>query len=215
MACWNRRFPAHMGPRPADGLLADELATMVLALNGQGVHTTREHIAALLDLGLLERRRDRVLRVAISEHAANGFQAMLAGYADKLVAVAGQLGDGADQSEETVTFNLPPGSPGTIVPEVRHHLVITAPPEAARTIPLAHAPLSIGRTGASDVVLPEAQVSRNHCQVHVTDGQVIVTDLGSTNGTFVDGQRIAEPTALDVDATLKIGPFLLTLKRAT
>ncbi|HEY6798713.1 MAG TPA: DUF3662 and FHA domain-containing protein [Kineosporiaceae bacterium] len=48
----------------------------------------------------------------------------------------------------------------------------------------------IGRSTDADVVLDDAGVSRRHAEVHLIDGRARVIDLGSTNGTFVDGERV-------------------------
>lgn len=56
--------------------------------------------------------------------------------------------------------------------------------------------LSVGREVGNDVVLPEGGLSRKHCRFFDDGGQFYVEDLGSSNGTFVDGERIAEPTAI-------------------
>ena len=202
---------AMLDSRLDNGLLADQLAVLVLALNGQGVHTTREHIAALIDLGLFERRRDRVLRIALTEGATRGFAAMLAAFASELIEAAERLATHEPQEEETLRFVTPPETADPTLANARYHLLVTAPPEAARRIPLSPAPLTVGRTNASTVVLPDAQVSRNHCELRLTGGRLMVADMGSTNGTFVDGCRIAGPTPLGLDGELKIGPFVLTL----
>ncbi|MDQ1288172.1 MAG: hypothetical protein QG622_1737 [Actinomycetota bacterium] len=48
----------------------------------------------------------------------------------------------------------------------------------------------IGRSTEADVVLDDAGVSRRHAEVHLIDGRARVIDLGSTNGTYVDGERV-------------------------
>lgn len=48
----------------------------------------------------------------------------------------------------------------------------------------------IGRSTEADIVLDDAGVSRRHAEVHLIDGRARVIDLGSTNGTFVDGERV-------------------------
>jgi Protein of unknown function (DUF3662)/FHA domain len=48
----------------------------------------------------------------------------------------------------------------------------------------------IGRSTDADIVLDDAGVSRRHAEVHLVDGRARVIDLGSTNGTFVDGERV-------------------------
>ncbi len=49
----------------------------------------------------------------------------------------------------------------------------------------------IGRGAEADLVVDDAGVSRRHAEVHSEGGRVWLVDLGSTNGTFVDGERVA------------------------
>lgn len=53
-------------------------------------------------------------------------------------------------------------------------------------------PMRIGRATESELPLKDARVSRMHARVHARDGHLVLTDLGSTNGTRVNGQRIRE-----------------------
>ncbi len=53
-------------------------------------------------------------------------------------------------------------------------------------------PSTIGRGRGTAVVLPHPLVSRNHCELYETDGKLMVRDLGSLNGTFVNNERITE-----------------------
>jgi class 3 adenylate cyclase len=67
-------------------------------------------------------------------------------------------------------------------------------------------PLIIGRTSPpSDLVLPGQEVSRQHCRFELCDGQVLVVDLQSRNGTFVNGHRIRRPTHIADGASLTVG----------
>jgi hypothetical protein len=69
---------------------------------------------------------------------------------------------------------------------------------------------NIGRGTDADLQIPDAGASRLHCAV-VLGSQVIVRDLGSTNGTTVDGQRITEAVLRD-GSIIKIGNTTLTYK---
>jgi predicted component of type VI protein secretion system len=64
--------------------------------------------------------------------------------------------------------------------------------------------LVIGRERA-DLVIEDAKVSRRHVAVRVLSGSLEVEDLGSSNGTFVDGNRITQPTRIGAGARIRIG----------
>jgi hypothetical protein len=69
--------------------------------------------------------------------------------------------------------------------------------------------MKIGRGNNSDIVLADAQISRTHCLVRLKEDELHVVDLDSTNGTFVDDERIEAETVLPVGSTLRIGSFSL------
>jgi pSer/pThr/pTyr-binding forkhead associated (FHA) protein len=69
---------------------------------------------------------------------------------------------------------------------------------------------NIGRGTDADIQITDAGASRLHCAI-VLGSQVIVRDLGSTNGTTVDGQKITEATLRD-GSIIKIGNTTLTYK---
>lgn len=48
----------------------------------------------------------------------------------------------------------------------------------------------VGRSPKSDLVIPHDSISRNHCRIEVEKGIFYITDLGSSNGTFLDGQKV-------------------------
>jgi serine phosphatase RsbU (regulator of sigma subunit) len=74
-----------------------------------------------------------------------------------------------------------------------------------RRIPLGTAPITIGRLEPCELVLNNQQASRAHCRVELEGRQAIVTDLNSTNGTFLDGERITGRAVLRNGAVLQIG----------
>ena len=65
--------------------------------------------------------------------------------------------------------------------------------------------VNIGRGDYNDLVIPEPSVSASHAKLARREGIWILTDLGSTNGTFVDGERVTEETPLGPGATIRFG----------
>jgi EAL domain-containing protein (putative c-di-GMP-specific phosphodiesterase class I) len=63
-------------------------------------------------------------------------------------------------------------------------------------VPIGEKPLRVGRQQGLDLVLRHDSVSRRHAELYVADSQLWVRDCGSSNGTYVNRQRIAEPTSL-------------------
>ncbi|TDE98725.1 DUF2662 domain-containing protein [Occultella glacieicola] len=62
----------------------------------------------------------------------------------------------------------------------------------------------IGRGSEADIIVDDSGVSRRHLEIRITPDGVIATDLGSTNGTFVEGHQVAAATLVDGN-TLTIG----------
>jgi hypothetical protein len=73
-----------------------------------------------------------------------------------------------------------------------------------REVPLTADPITVGRDPKNDIVLDDRRVSRRHAEVRLRLGRYTLYDLQSTNGTFVNGRRIAEMVLSDKD-TIAIG----------
>ncbi|MBN1811292.1 MAG: FHA domain-containing protein [Anaerolineae bacterium] len=67
----------------------------------------------------------------------------------------------------------------------------------------------IGRNPQADIPLAAPIVSWEHARLDLTDLGHVLTDLGSTNGTFVNGERLTQPCLLRPDDVVRIGPFTL------
>jgi hypothetical protein len=73
--------------------------------------------------------------------------------------------------------------------------------------------LKIGRSAPADIVLPDKSISREHCMIGLANDELIVTDLNSTNGTYVDEVRISRATILPVGSVVRFGH--ISLKHST
>ncbi len=79
----------------------------------------------------------------------------------------------------------------------------------AQTFPLDKAVLAVGRGQDNDVVLDDVGVSRHHARLSWQANQWLLEDLGSRNGTFVNGQRIGSPTWLRPGDQIAFGPDVI------
>ncbi len=76
--------------------------------------------------------------------------------------------------------------------------------------------LILGRErGTADLVLDDPGVSRRHARVLPDHGSVVVEDLGSSNGTYVNGQRISGPVELGVGDELQVGATVVGIRQST
>ena len=92
-------------------------------------------------------------------------------------------------------------------------LLVTEGPLAATVIPLGSAQVTIGRAPDSTLVIDDDYASSRHARIYPGDDGWIVEDLGSTNGTWVDRNRITSPTILPPNVPLRIGRTTLQLQR--
>lgn len=71
--------------------------------------------------------------------------------------------------------------------------------------------ITVGRVQGNDLQLPRGSVSKRHARFAYRDGRFVVTDLKSTNGTYVNGRRIAEPTRVSEGDSVHVGGYELRL----
>ena len=76
-------------------------------------------------------------------------------------------------------------------------LVMRAGPTPGKVFSLSKTELYLGRDISNDIVINDAEVSRKHVRLMLQSGQFVLEDLGSTNGTFVNNQRVAGCGSLD------------------
>jgi len=122
------------------------------------------------------------------------------------------MGERSDETERTMMSRA--GIPsGPVDGTLSHALVLEADGIVVARFAIGDAPLVVGRTAPAAIVLEGAAVSRRHCRIDRADDAISVRDLGSTNGTYVDGVRIAGPVALGDGAVIQVGPHTLRYER--
>jgi hypothetical protein len=193
-------------------VLADRLAARILDMTGQTVQTTKDHIGYLLETGILQRMGGKALHIspsAVTLHYAGWalrqtgteMPGLLAPLLEAPAAPVPVFAPIAMEAEEERTLNIKPVSE-------RHYLDVVAPVSAAQRFEL-QLPATIGRAAPADVVLPRSDVSRTHCRIEAEGAGLVVTDLQSTNGTFLNGQRLTAPGVLQAGDRLRVGSFVL------
>ncbi len=81
-------------------------------------------------------------------------------------------------------------------------------------VAVSNAPLIVGREqGGADITLRDGRVSRRHGQVWLADNTVWYQDLGSSNGSWLDGQRLTAAVPVDAERAIVVGETTLTLAR--
>ncbi|WEK46599.1 MAG: TIR domain-containing protein [Candidatus Andeanibacterium colombiense] len=115
--------------------------------------------------------------------------------------------DDDDDSDATQFYTH--GAAYSLMDEEVHCLEVSLDGELKQRYAVGPLGLKIGRVAPADIVLADSKVSRSHCMVELKEGELFVADLSSTNGTFVDGQRVAGAAILPLGATLTVGHYSL------
>ena len=86
-----------------------------------------------------------------------------------------------------------------------HRLVMRSGPNAGQVYSLDKSEMYIGRDLGNDIIVNDPEVSRRHLRLFVQGNQYGIEDLGSTNGSFINGQRLAGPYLLHTGEFLTLG----------
>src|SRR6478735_3921195 len=74
------------------------------------------------------------------------------------------------------------------------------------------AEVTIGRLAGNDIVLGKGNVSKYHSRIVLKDGKFIIVDMKSTNGTYVNGKKIAAPQVIKPSDKIYIGDYILNVE---
>jgi pSer/pThr/pTyr-binding forkhead associated (FHA) protein len=92
-------------------------------------------------------------------------------------------------------------------------LLVTAGALAGTSLGLSDQQITIGRADDATLVLADDYASTRHARLFPQDGQWLVEDLGSTNGTYLDRQKVTQPTPVPIGVPIRIGKTVLELRR--
>jgi pSer/pThr/pTyr-binding forkhead associated (FHA) protein len=96
---------------------------------------------------------------------------------------------------------------------VPRYLVVTGGALSGTTIDLADQQITMGRANDATLILNDDYASSRHARIFPQDGQWIVEDLGSTNGTYLDRQKVTRPTPVPVGVPIQVGKTVVELRR--
>ena len=122
---------------------------------------------------------------------------------------AGQLGPSGLVDGAVLTVGAPGATANGAGPV---ELAVVGGPLSGRSWPIAAGPTTVGRSEEAGVFLDHPSVSRAHFRVKQHDGVWQVEDLGSTNGTWVDGRRISGTQAVHPGNVVEAGACLLQIR---
>lgn len=91
-------------------------------------------------------------------------------------------------------------------------IVILEPVEHAGLVYPVVNQLTIGRSASCDVTLDDTFVSSQHARIAKTDGGMVVSDLGSTNGTYVNREKVTTPIQVTSGARVQIGSTVMEVR---
>ena len=98
--------------------------------------------------------------------------------------------------------------------EQGHYLVLISGAQPGLRVEVGTQPITVGRSQEQTLVFAgDSALSRRHAQVSLVDGSLVVEDLGSTNGTYVEGARIDSPRRLTDGSIVKMGEQTLAYER--
>ncbi|MGE5249135.1 MAG: FHA domain-containing protein [Bacteroidota bacterium] len=90
-------------------------------------------------------------------------------------------------------------------------LVMRSGPTPGVVFPLEGDQIMIGRDSTNEVAINDAEVSRRHARLTFQGGKYVIEDLGSTNGTFINGQRLSGPHVLKAGDVIALGEQIVMM----
>jgi pSer/pThr/pTyr-binding forkhead associated (FHA) protein len=91
-------------------------------------------------------------------------------------------------------------------------LVVTEGDKAGTEIALSGRQLTIGRAGDSDLIVDDEYASTHHAKLVFINGDWLIQDLDSTNGTFLDGKKVGTPVAVAMNTQVRVGQTTFELR---
>lgn len=98
------------------------------------------------------------------------------------------------------------------LPTVASKLVVTGGEKSGTEVPLSGRQLTIGRAGDSDLIVDDEYASTHHAKLVFINGDWLIQDLDSTNGTFLAGSKVATPQVVALNTPIRVGETIFELR---
>jgi hypothetical protein len=200
------RFIVHLSPDDLNAFaeLADELAS---GLADEALSFARAHHYSLSDRPRVDLVADPTVQRADIRVDARVTGPAATGAPTGSVRSDTHSPDGPADPSDTVVFALPQAT------TPRAYLAVIDPDGRTRTVEIGSGGLTIGRAEDNDLIAHDGRVSRHHGRIVGRRGTLIYLDLGSTNGSKVNGESVVE-VVLGVGDRLQVGDTTLVLEVA-
>ncbi|MBI3747758.1 MAG: DUF3662 and FHA domain-containing protein [Chloroflexi bacterium] len=210
------RFTVHLHPDDLAGF-GDMTETLAVELADGALTFARTHHFSLADRPRVELQADEHVQradIRVEAHFADpptersaGSEPEAAEAGAGLAPEAGEYAGGAMDPAPTRVFRLPqPSSP-------RAAVAVTDPDGRIRRFTIGGGGLTIGRAEDNDLVARDTRVSRHHGRIAGRRGTLVYLDLGSTNGSRVNGEPVTE-VVLGVGDRLEVGATTIVVEGA-
>ncbi|AOZ71887.1 hypothetical protein BK816_00115 [Boudabousia tangfeifanii] len=167
----------------------------------------------LMVLACLSVLRRDIFGTVVTPRGRGRNQAKLSRREQKAAAKAQAAEANTEKPKRSTTL---PGMPGTFpTPDTEGplRLIVTGGPLAGTSLPLGSAPLVIGRAPDCTLVLDDSYASSHHARLYPTAECWMLEDLSSTNGTYIDDERVVEARRLCPGIRFRVGQTTMEIGR--
>ncbi|HUX08201.1 MAG TPA: FHA domain-containing protein [Acidobacteriota bacterium] len=192
---WQRTPDAHVSP----GVIAPQI--MVESMLGSGREAAiRLRRPGSLDFVLIDKSRVQEYYAAgVAPPRSDPYNALLESLGENPEEISLDIHENPEAARSEDWAPVPTDFQEGMVRFYCHtspHLVLTLGGREVRRYPLTSGRITIGRDPVNDIMIDNLSVSRRHAIITFADGLCMIEDAGSSNGTFIEGERILAPTTL-------------------
>jgi pSer/pThr/pTyr-binding forkhead associated (FHA) protein len=187
-----------------EGYVLDDVSVNGTYVNGRRIG--RRHLLARADVIRIGTDEFRFYADAAPEPSVSGPRPIPPeGPLDTPTGASARLSDTMHGVPLTLPRETPPAAPAAAAALPLASLLVRSGALRGRRLPITVPSVNIGRADYNDLVIADPSVSTTHAKLQRKDDVWVLSDLGSTNGTYVEGEPVTGETALTPGTTLRFG----------